>query len=114
MRISDWSSDVCSSDLRHDAVALIEDGARVPELLVDQGAADQFLDGQLQPHRLRDACDAAGIGLTLSLHEGYDHSYYFISTFMETQLRDRKSVVTGKSVSVRVDLGGRRIIKKKI
>src|SRR3546814_14470844 len=79
MRISDWSSDVCSSDLawrRHDAVALIEDGARVPELLVDQGAADQFLDGQLQPHRLRDACDAAGIGLTLSLHEGYDHSYY--------------------------------------
>src|SRR3546814_376072 len=72
---------------RHDAVALIEDGARVPELLVDQGAADQFLDGQLQPHRLRDACDAAGIGLTLSLHEGYDHSYYFISTFMETQLR---------------------------
>src|SRR3546814_10132132 len=90
MRISDWSSDVCSSDLawrRHDAVALIEDGARVPELLVDQGAADQFLDGQLQPHRLRDACDAAGIGLTLSLHEGYDHSYYFISTFMETQLR---------------------------
>src|SRR3546814_3210584 len=72
---------------RSDAVALIEDGARVPELLVDQGAADQFLDGQLQPHRLRDACDAAGIGLTLSLHEGYDHSYYFISTFMETQLR---------------------------
>src|SRR3546814_3685471 len=82
---------------RHDAVALIEDGARVPELLVDQGAADQFLDGQLQPHRLRDACDAAGRGLTLSLHEGYDQSYYFISTFMETQLRwhaarlDRKS-----------------------
>ena len=72
---------------RHDAVALIEDGARVPELLVDQGAADQFLDGQLQPHRLRAACDAAGIGLTLGLHEGYDHSYYFISTFMETQLR---------------------------
>src|SRR3546814_15519181 len=68
---------------RHDAVALIEDGARVPELLVDQGAADQFLDGQLQPHRLRDACDAAGIGLTLSLHEGYDHSYYFISTRSE-------------------------------
>jgi len=66
----------------YDAVALIEDGARFPELLVDQGEADNFLDEQLRPHLLRGACEAAGIGLTLRMHPGYDHSYYFISTFM--------------------------------
>ncbi|WP_276589526.1 S-formylglutathione hydrolase [Sphingomonas sp. GM_Shp_2] len=66
----------------HDAVALIEDGARLPEILVDQGDADRFLDEQLQPERLRAACAAAGIDLTLRMQPGYDHSYYFISTFM--------------------------------
>jgi S-formylglutathione hydrolase len=71
----------------HDAVALIEDGARVPELLVDQGSADSFLEQQLQPRRLEAACRAAGIPLTLRMREGYDHSYYFISTFMEDHLR---------------------------
>jgi S-formylglutathione hydrolase len=63
-------------------VALIEDGARVAELLVDQGADDQFLEEQLRPELLADACAAAGIDLTLRLHPGYDHSYYFVSTFM--------------------------------
>ena len=72
---------------KHDAVALIEDGARVDALLVDQGAADSFLEGQLRPQLLRTACDAAGIELTLNLREGYDHSYYFISSFMEDHLR---------------------------
>ena len=72
---------------KHDAVALIEDGARVPALLVDQGDADQFLAEQLRPELLRSACDAAGIDLTLRLQPGYDHSYYFISTFMEDHLR---------------------------
>jgi len=72
---------------RHDAVALIEDGARVPALLVDQGDADQFLVEQLRPELLRAACEAAGIPLTLRLQPGYDHSYYFISTFMADQLR---------------------------
>jgi S-formylglutathione hydrolase len=72
---------------RHDAVALIEDGARVPELLVDQGSADTFLDTQLQPHRLESACRAAAIPLKLRLQQGYDHSYYFIATFMEDHLR---------------------------
>lgn len=66
----------------YDAVALIEDGARVAEILVDQGDADTFLNGQLQPERLADACRAAGIDLTLRLQPGYDHSYSFISTFM--------------------------------
>lgn len=66
----------------YDTVALIEDGARLPELLVDQGMADQFLVEQLQTHRLAEACDKAGIAADIRLHEGYDHSYYFISTFM--------------------------------
>ena len=71
---------------KHDAVALIEDGARVPELLVDQGTDDAFLEEQLRPELLRAACDAAGIRLTLNMREGYDHSYYFISSFMGEQL----------------------------
>ena len=66
----------------YDAVALIEDGARVPELLVDQGMADQFLVEQLRPHRLAEACETAGIAAEIRLHEGYDHSYLFVSTFM--------------------------------
>ena len=72
---------------RHDAVALIEDGAKVPELLVDQGEADQFLAPQLQPSLLARACNDAGIDLTLRLQSGYDHSYFFISTFMADHLR---------------------------
>jgi S-formylglutathione hydrolase len=72
---------------RHDAVALIEDGARVAELLVDQGTADDFLDTQLRPDLLADTCTAAGIALTLTLREGYDHSYYFVSSFMGDHLR---------------------------
>lgn len=71
----------------HDAVALIEDGARVAEVLVDQGAADSFLAEQLRPELLAQACEAAGISLTLRLQPGYDHSYYFISTFMADHLR---------------------------
>jgi len=70
----------------HDAVALIEDGARVPALLVDQGDADQFLVEQLKPELLATACAAAGVDLTLRMQPGYDHSYYFISTFMADHL----------------------------
>jgi S-formylglutathione hydrolase len=72
---------------KHDAVALIEDGARVPELLVDVGTADNFLDKELRPELLQQACADAGIRLQLNLREGYDHSYYFISTFMADHLR---------------------------
>ena len=71
----------------HDAVALIEDGARVEDLLVDQGEADNFLAEQLRPQLLEEACAKAGIPLTLRMQPGYDHSYYFISTFMEDHLR---------------------------
>ena len=71
----------------HDAVALIEDGARLPELLVDQGDKDVFLEKELRPELLRQACADADIPLTLNLQPGYDHSYYFISTFMADHLR---------------------------
>ena len=66
----------------YDACALIEDGARLPELLVDQGTADNVLDEQLKPHLLQQACDRAGIEATIRMQPGYDHSYYFISTFL--------------------------------
>ena len=71
----------------HDAVALIEGGARLPELLVDIGDADPFLDTELRPELLEQACASAGIPLQLNRRPGYDHSYYFISTFMTDHLR---------------------------
>ncbi|MFL9840593.1 S-formylglutathione hydrolase [Sphingomonas sp. ST-64] len=66
----------------YDACALIADGHRLGELLVDVGDADPFLTDQLKPELLANACAAAGIDLTLRMQPGYDHSYYFISTFM--------------------------------
>ncbi len=71
----------------YDACALIDDGARVPELLVDQGQADGFLADQLKPELLASACADAGIDLTLRMQAGYDHSYNFISTFMADHVR---------------------------
>ena len=72
---------------KHDAVALIADGARIDELLVDIGTADPFLEKELRPELLENACRDAGIALTLNRRDGYDHSYYFISTFMADHLR---------------------------
>src|SRR5947209_12335652 len=72
---------------KHDAVALIEDGARVADLLVDVGDADPFIEKELRPKLLERACADAGIALTLRRQPGYDHSYYFISTFMADHLR---------------------------
>jgi S-formylglutathione hydrolase len=72
---------------KHDAVALIEDGARIPDLLVDVGDADPFLTEQLRPELLEQACSQAAIHLLLRRQPGYDHSYYFVSTFMEDHMR---------------------------
>jgi len=72
---------------KHDAVALFEAGASVDEILVDVGDADPFIEKELQPHLLERACAEAGIPLTLRVQPGYDHSYYFISTFMAEHLR---------------------------
>ena len=67
---------------RHDATELVKAGARVPPLLIDQGLSDQFLATQLLPDLFEAACRAADQPLTLRRHEGYDHGYCFISTFM--------------------------------
>ncbi len=72
---------------KHDAVALIEDGARLPELLVDVGDADPFLEQELRPELLERACATSAMALTIRRQPGYDHSYYFISTFMTDHLR---------------------------
>ena len=67
---------------QYDACALIEDGARLPDLLVDQGGADNFLAEQLKIELLIKACETAGQPATIRIQPGYDHSYYFISSYM--------------------------------
>jgi len=71
---------------RYDVVDLIESGHRCPAILVDQGTVDEFLPN-LQPEKLQKACDAAGQPLELNMREGYDHSYWFVQTFMEDHFR---------------------------
>jgi S-formylglutathione hydrolase len=70
----------------YDACALIDAGARLPALKVDQGSADSFLDSQLRPDLLKAACERAGQPLDLNLIEGCDHSYYFISSRMAAHI----------------------------
>lgn len=80
----------------YDATALVEDGARFPDFLIDQGKADGFLEDGLRPWLFENAVKGTDIGLTLRMQEGYDHSYFFISTFMDDHLRwhaERLSVV---------------------
>ena len=71
----------------YDACALLENGAKVADILVDQGSADDFLVDQLKPELLEQACESAGVPLTLRRQPGYDHSYYFIASFIEDHLR---------------------------
>ena len=71
---------------KYDAVSLIEDGHLFPDFFVDQGKADTFLEEGLRPWLLADACKNAGIKIELRMHENYDHSYFFISTFMDDHL----------------------------
>ncbi|RRQ50964.1 S-formylglutathione hydrolase [Sphingorhabdus wooponensis] len=70
----------------YDSVALIADGARLPDLLVDQGGDDNFLESQLKTHLLTEQCASVGQPATIRMQPGYDHSYYFISTFMGEHL----------------------------
>lgn len=80
----------------HDAVALIASAAQRLPLLIDQGDADEFLAGQLQPQRLQAACAAAGYPLTLRLQPGYDHSYYFIASFIGEHLAHHAGALRGQ------------------
>jgi S-formylglutathione hydrolase len=70
----------------HDAAALIREGRRLPEPLIDFGLDDPFFDRELDPHALEAASKAAGQPLTLRRQPGYDHSYFFVSTFMADHL----------------------------
>lgn len=72
---------------QYDACALVEEGKSFPEILIDQGTADGFLDEGLRPWLFAEAVKGKDISLTLTMHEGYDHSYFFISTFMDDHLK---------------------------
>lgn len=74
---------------RHDASLLLAAGKGKPfdDILVDQGLGDPFIDNQLKPELLEQAAALSGQQLTLRRHEGYDHSYYFMATFIEDHLR---------------------------
>jgi S-formylglutathione hydrolase len=65
----------------------VSDPNAYQKILVDQGAGDPFLTEQLRPELLKAACEESGLPLELRIHDGYDHGYYFISTFIEEHLR---------------------------
>src|SRR3546814_20678537 len=107
MRISDWSSDVCSSDLEGTdphTVLLVLDGC---DRWLQFKHADLFIDLVRKLHQR-----LAKLYVILT-HDEIDERLPAPHVVEIGPLQDRKSVVSGKSVSVRVDLGGRRIIKKK-
>jgi S-formylglutathione hydrolase len=81
--------------LQHDAVALIEAGGHTPPLLVDQGLADKFLNEQLRPEALEQACARTAQPLTLRRHAGYDHGYYFIASFIAEHLAHHAQALVG-------------------
>ena len=72
----------------------VENPTAYPTILVDQGAEDPFLEEQLKPDLLQAACAESGIPMELRVHPGYDHGYYFISTFIEEHLRRHHDVLT--------------------
>lgn len=80
----------------YDASLLMEslgDASKRPEILIDQGLSDQFLEEQLHPHLFEDACRKAGQRLNLRRHVGYDHGYYFIQTFVDDHLEHHAHIL---------------------
>ncbi|WP_353143025.1 S-formylglutathione hydrolase [Acinetobacter pragensis] len=71
----------------YDAVELIQSGTVKQPILVDQGMEDSFLEAQLKPELLVNACKENDYPLTLNLRAGYDHSYYFIASFIEAHIQ---------------------------
>lgn len=66
----------------HDACELVKVKPSQAHILIDQGSADNFLDEQLRPHLFEAACSANGQAVTVNLRQGYDHSYYFVASFI--------------------------------
>ncbi len=83
--------------LKYDATALISEKANrasCPEILIDQGKEDNFLEEQLKPHLFATACADVGQALNLRLHDGYDHSYYFIQSFIEDHIKHHAQILS--------------------
>ncbi len=78
-QMSDW--------IEYDSTELILDRGWNSDILIDQGLDDEFLDQYLKPQLLIEACTEKGIPIQLRQHEGYDHSYFFIASFIEDHLR---------------------------
>ena len=80
----------------YDATEIIKSLDAMPahKILVDQGLADQFLEQELHPHLFETACEEKGVALELRRHDGYDHGYYFISTFVEDHLRFHAEILS--------------------
>jgi len=79
----------------HDATELVNSGKRCPDILIDQGLADSFLAEQLSPEAFEACCKAEGQPVELRMQAGYDHSYFFIQTFMEDHLRHHAKLLAG-------------------
>src|SRR3546814_17757447 len=105
MRISDWSSDVCSSDLNFKSLAIDQDG--FVSVTFDNGNVKKFY--QIPMVKFRDPTELDRVNGNAFVETPGSGA----AVLVQSGSRDRKSVVSGKSVSVRVDLGGRRISKKK-
>ncbi len=82
----------------HDAsrlIANVPDAASRPHILVDQGLADEYLERELLPERLEAAAEKSGYALQLHRHEGYDHGYYFIQSFIADHLAHHAAILRG-------------------
>ena len=90
---SNYLGDEQSTWRAYDATELVKAGSRSSKILIDQGDADQFLTEQLRPHLFSDACEAAGQSLSLRMQSGYDHSYYFIQTFMPDHIAHHAAIL---------------------
>ena len=77
----------------YDACHIVAQYPTNADILVDQGLADSFLNEQLHPQKLQEACKKAGVNLNLRQHEGYDHGYYFISAFMDDHIAHHANIL---------------------
>ena len=81
---------------QYDATLLVQQGCDKLPILIDQGESDEFLIEQLKPECLQVACEKAHYPLTLRMHEGYDHSYFFVASFIESHLRYHDKALKGE------------------